>query len=113
MLRNCRSFCERALTTFSDKPQPPDEGVSLWLDSHRAELPEVFIEGNRPNADELLDDDLAGAVCETPILVAELLEDVPSSQHLLRGQIMHRGEVAGEKACSERYRALAFAPHSQ
>jgi len=87
--------------------------ISLRFHYHGAELAKMLVESHCSGTAQMSDGNLASAIGEAPVFVAELLENPPSVEDLLGCQVMHGRKLAGEEPGSKHYRALVFAPHSQ
>ena len=59
-----------------------------WHDLNRAELLEVMIERESLRDSELLDNNLARAVCEAPVLVGETLKCFPGELEIRLGNLV-------------------------
>jgi len=83
---------------------PLDHGSREWRgnavlrhDLNCAELLEVMIERESLSDSELLDDNLARAVCEAPVLVGETLKCLPGAFEIRLGNLMDfRNTIAKE-----------------
>lgn len=71
--------------------------LALWHDLNCAELLEVMIERESLSDSELLDNNLARAVCEAPVLVGETLKCLPGAFEIQLGNLMDfRNTIAKE-----------------
>ena len=73
----------------------------LRNDGHRAELPKVLIEGERPGDSQPLHHDKTDAIREAPILVAILVEYLPSLPHIGFGNPFDLGHPAGKEGVTD------------
>ena len=64
------------------------EPPGSWHDLNCAELLEVMIERESLSDSELLDNNLARAVCEAPVLVCEMLKCLPGELEIRLGNLM-------------------------
>jgi hypothetical protein len=71
--------------------------AALWHDLNCAELLEVMVERESLSDSELLDNNLARAVGEAPVLVGETLKSLPGAFEIRLGNLMDfRNTIAKE-----------------